>query len=531
MTAARAPGTRASWDAWAGRLRKVYSTLEAVSERGTLSLSRKDVHVLLGCLVTLFAVRLIAVFTFPFTDTTEARYAEIARKMVETGDWITPQFDYGVPFWGKPPLHTWLSAAGMEMFGVGEFGGRVFIFATALGFLWLMYRWAAKELGGNTALVATTVLAGSGLFYVASAFVMTDLPLAVGTTMSMMGFWSLVVSERSKGSWGYLIFLGLAIGLMAKGPVAVLLVGIPIGAWILIGNRWRYMARVPWVTGMALMLILTVPWYVAAEIKTPGFLHYFLIGEHFERFVVSGWKGDLYGSGHAEPKGMIWLFWLGMFIPWTFFCFALLFRVGSVFRAFRDDATGWRSYLLLWSVAPMVLFTPAANILPAYVLPGLPAASLLLVAVWTDINGGRPSTTTKATFLAGLGGIVAFILAVAVMSAVDPNAIGLKSQKTFVEKASELTPSGKVFYWKNRSYSAEFYSSGMSATLTDLREVTDLVQNDVRDVIAVRRKGGDQVETSLGGHFERIGVFGRYVLFVERNPSEVSDASSRTDEP
>ena len=73
------------------------------------ALTRSDQRFLLFALGALFAVRLLAMFWWPFTDSTEARYAEIARKMVETGDWITPQFDYGVPFWAKPPLHTWLS--------------------------------------------------------------------------------------------------------------------------------------------------------------------------------------------------------------------------------------------------------------------------------------------------------------------------------------------------------------------------------------------------------------------------------------
>lgn len=505
--------------------------LEAASQREALSLTNKDIKILGAALVALFATRLIAVFLFPFTDTTEARYAEIARKMVETRDWITPQFEYGVPFWGKPPLHTWLSAAGMDVFGVGEFGARIFIFAAALGLLWLFYRWAADELGRDKALVATAVLASSGLFYIASAFVMTDLPMMVGTTLSMMGFWSLVRSERNKHSWGYLIFLGAAIGLMAKGPVAALLIGIPIGLWILIGNRRRYLARVPWVTGVALLLLLTVPWYAAAEIKTPGFLNYFLIGEHFERFVVSGWKGDLYGSGHAEPKGMIWLFWPGMFLPWTFFCIALLFRAKTVFQAVWSDGAGWRSYLLLWTIAPMILFTPAANILPAYVLPGLPAAALLLVTVWTDVWGGHPSSKTKVAFLGGLVGMVALVLGVSILSVVAPNEIGLKSQKKFVQKATELAPDGKVFYWQGRNYSSEFYTSGNSSVIHDLNSVIELANNGTRDVLAVRRKGSDQLEAQIDAQFERVGVFGRYVLFVERDRPEMSDASSRSDKP
>ena len=80
-------------------------------------------------------VRLATLGAYPLMDSTESRYAEIARKMLETGNWLTPQFDYGVPFWGKPPLSTWLSAAAMAVLGVGEFAARLpsFLLALACG--------------------------------------------------------------------------------------------------------------------------------------------------------------------------------------------------------------------------------------------------------------------------------------------------------------------------------------------------------------------------------------------------------------
>ena len=99
-----------------------FDTAVRQEHAGRFGLTRSDQRFLLFALGALLAARLLAMFWWPFTDSTEARYAEIARKMVETGDWITPQFDYGVPFWGKPPLHTWLSALGMKLFGVGAFG-------------------------------------------------------------------------------------------------------------------------------------------------------------------------------------------------------------------------------------------------------------------------------------------------------------------------------------------------------------------------------------------------------------------------
>ena len=76
-------------------------------------------------LCALLILRLLTMWVIPLTDTTEARYAEIARKMLETGNWVTPQHDYGVPFWAKPPLSTWLSAASMGLFGVNELAARL----------------------------------------------------------------------------------------------------------------------------------------------------------------------------------------------------------------------------------------------------------------------------------------------------------------------------------------------------------------------------------------------------------------------
>jgi len=81
------------------------------------SLSAKLRRNLWYILLLLLSTRLISLALLPITDSTEARYGEIARKMLETGNWVTLQYDYGVPFWAKPPLSTWLSAVSMGVFG------------------------------------------------------------------------------------------------------------------------------------------------------------------------------------------------------------------------------------------------------------------------------------------------------------------------------------------------------------------------------------------------------------------------------
>jgi len=140
-------------------------------------------------LVVVVVVRLATLGAYPLMDTTEARYAEIARKMLETGDWVMPQFDYGVPFWGKPPLSTWLSAAAMAAFGSSEFAARLPSFLLLLGCGALVHRLAATRGGGDQALWTLAVFAGTALVFVAAGAVMTDPALVLGTTLSMAGFW------------------------------------------------------------------------------------------------------------------------------------------------------------------------------------------------------------------------------------------------------------------------------------------------------------------------------------------------------
>ncbi len=91
----------------------------------TFALTARERRWLAWFVVGVVGVRLATLGAYPLMDSTESRYAEIARKMLETGDWLMPQFDYGVPFWGKPPLSTWLSAASMAIFGVNEFAARL----------------------------------------------------------------------------------------------------------------------------------------------------------------------------------------------------------------------------------------------------------------------------------------------------------------------------------------------------------------------------------------------------------------------
>ncbi|MGB0898953.1 MAG: ArnT family glycosyltransferase, partial [Psychrobium sp.] len=272
---------------------------------------------LLAIGIAVLSIRLISLGFYPLYDTTEARYGEIARLMLETGNWVTPLFDYNVPFWGKPPLQTWISAASFGILGVNEFAARLPHFLCTLVTILLTYRFANQYFGTRRAVISIIVLSASIGFTITAGTVMTDSALLMAITLAMISFWR-CFQENNSTINGLLFFAALSLGMLIKGPVAVVIIGIALTVWS-VSQRCFVIAisSLPWGKGLLLFIVLTLPWYLWAEIRTPGFLEYFIVGEHIQRFLVSGWQGDLYGTAHKEPRGMIWLFWVGAAFPWS----------------------------------------------------------------------------------------------------------------------------------------------------------------------------------------------------------------------
>ena len=430
-------------------------------------------YALVAVLGLLVIARFLLLDFYPLMDTTEARYAEIARKMLELNDWVTPWFDYNVPFWGKPPLSFWVTAISFKWFGISELNARLPHFLAGLFILWWVWRWTRKH-SSELAVSATIILATSLLFTASSGLVMTDMWLLLGVVMAMTAFWDTVIAPEQANlysSWWF--FLGLVIGLLSKGPVVLVFVGVPIFVWVLWQKAWwPVWQKIPWVKGGILTLLLALPWFVMAEIKTPGFLEYFILGEHVYRFVIPGWEGDLYGTAHEHPKGAIWgMLWIGL-LPWS-----ILVPMLGVWLWLKKSGRGLNLndnivFLLLWGLTPVVFFSFAGNILWPYVLPGLPALAVL-IGLWLNQQDVQKKFWLLLASLMSL----TIILGVSVVLMLGDKT-EKKSQKSLIHYYQSLqpdrvlsTPNPVLYYLEKRPFSASFYSQGKALRADSIAQV------------------------------------------------------------
>lgn len=481
-------------------------------------------------LIFLLIIRLVTMYYIPLNDSTEARYAEIARKMLETHNWVTLWHDYGIPFWAKPPLSTWLSAFSMHLFGVNELAARLPALLLSMAILWLIWDFLKKRLNAEAAMVGTLCLAGSLFFYLDAGAVMTDPALVFCTTLSLIAFWRAL--DTPSVLWSYVFFIGLGLGLLAKGPVAVLLVGMPIFFFILFTQQWKLLwQRFPWIKGSLLTCLIALPWYILAEQRTPGFLHYFIVGEHLSRFMEPGWTGDKYGFAHSQHYGMIWLYALSGIFPWPIAalwqallsaktkktlsppktlssprrrgpipCHAPFEWITPHLPQNDKNKNHWILYLLLWITLPLIFFTFAGNIIYPYVIPCLPAFALLFAELWNPLK-------FKKSWIISLSTVSGFIFLTTMCLFIFKPEWVEKSQKPIIAawKREDPLAQNKLIYWKNKTtFSAQFYSRGQVQTILSEQKLVELLSAPGKHFIALDLKDKSEIPAELFKHFKNI---------------------------
>jgi 4-amino-4-deoxy-L-arabinose transferase-like glycosyltransferase len=265
--------------------------------------------------VIIFSLKILILGLYPFHHPSEARYAAIAMRMELNNNYLMPYFDPVTPFFAKPPLAFWASALSFKVFGFNEFAARLPHLLALAAICFLLYRCLTKTTDKKTAIISVLILCSCALFYTLHT-VMTEAFLLLAMTMITTSFWLQLQSQKSKNIDGYLFFFGCIIAMLTKGLVGILMPCLPIFIYLLISARWKELwQKFPIFLGTLIFIILGLSWFLAAEIKYPGFLEYFFIGENLNRFIKPGWNGDKYGNAHEVPFAMIWYFFIAATLP------------------------------------------------------------------------------------------------------------------------------------------------------------------------------------------------------------------------
>lgn len=324
---------------------------------------------LLGALTILFHLG-----TSGLLETSEGRYASVARAMLDSGDWMVPVHN-GLRHLTKPPFTYWASALGMKFFGVNEFGARFFL-SIAAGVTALGCFLIAKALFDfSTAVIAALILICSLFFQVQFRGLTTDPYLAMFETLMVYGFlrYLQAYAERTRQRWQLFFWFMAAMAMLTKGPPGLLPLAGLVPAALLGGYKNHLKDLFKSIAGWVIFLIFGLGWYLILAVKIPGLLSYFLIDETLNRVA----------SSQHQRSAPFYLFFLllpaGVF-PWTGFFFRGL---KTLSKNFRQNFSG--KFLLFWLLVPLAIFSLSRSKLAAYALPLLVPVAIIAGAAAADL--------------------------------------------------------------------------------------------------------------------------------------------------
>jgi 4-amino-4-deoxy-L-arabinose transferase-like glycosyltransferase len=289
----------------------------------------------------------------------EARYAEIAREMLASHNFIVPHLDY-VPYIEKPPLLYWLSAGAMEVFGVSEFAARFVNASAALIGVLTTYFFALRTFDYRRAFVAGAVLATSALYGVMAQVLTTDMLLTAAVAIATFAFF---LQAREGGRWWWLCYFSMGLAVLTKGPVGAALPLITAAVFLWYEGDWRgAINRFHLVAGSIIAAAVSLPWFILITLREPGFFDFYFVGENLRRFLEPRYS-------HGGPIYYYIPVLAGGFMPWSL---AVLF---IPWQSLRPNSA--RRFCLIATAAVFILFSLASAKLVPYILPAFPFAAVV----------------------------------------------------------------------------------------------------------------------------------------------------------
>ncbi|MGB0007637.1 MAG: glycosyltransferase family 39 protein [Candidatus Sulfotelmatobacter sp.] len=305
----------------------------------------------------------------------EPRYAQVAREMLERRDFVTPVLG-GQPWLEKPPLYYWQAMAAYRTVGVSDWAARLPSAFDATLLVLAVYFFLRRFRRGSEVDGALIVASCAGITGYARAASM-DMALAAAFSVGMLCWWAW--HETGKRVYLAAFFGFMALGTLAKGPVAPFLACVVIVVYVSAVGEPRAVLKTIWLPGILLFCVIALPWYFAVQARNPSFFREFIVEHNLGRF-----SKNIYH--HTEP------FWYYLpvtalaLVPW------IIFVTAAVVRSLRDWWIGRNAtdvskdtphdrfsiFLCCWLIVPVIFFSISQSKLPGYILPAIPAGALLL---------------------------------------------------------------------------------------------------------------------------------------------------------
>jgi 4-amino-4-deoxy-L-arabinose transferase-like glycosyltransferase len=333
--------------------------------------TRTDVLLLAGFCTFLF---FYGMGQFGLIGADEPRYAQVAREMLERRDWITPVLG-GHAWLEKPPLYYWQAMLAYSALGVSDVSARMPAAVDATLLVIAVYLFFRRFRPGVEVDAALITASSAGIVGYARAASM-DMALAATFSIGMLAWWAW--RESRKKIYLTFFYFFMALGMLAKGPVAPFLAVIVVVLFTSLTRDLRLIVKTLWLPGILLFCVVALPWYFAVQIRNPQFFREFIIEHNLARF-----SSDLYH--HRQP------FWYYLpvtalaLVPWTVFVIAAVVESVRVWWAERKSVSAEPDFELqfslfacCWLIVPMAFFSISQSKLPGYILPVVPAGAVLL---------------------------------------------------------------------------------------------------------------------------------------------------------
>ena len=342
-------------------------------------------------------------------DETEPLFAEAARQMTVTGDWITPFFN-GETRFDKPILIYWLMAIAYKILGVNSWAVRLPSALSAFALMGLCFYtlWSfgisspdqfQSELGSNThqtrkywlcAGLGSAIMALNAVTIVWARTGTAELLLSGcmdGALLSFFIGYTQPLKPRLQARWYLVFYVLIALAILTKGPVGIVLPGLIVGAFLLyLGKAREVLQEMRLLWGSLLILALVLPWYVLVIWRNGwAFINSFFGYHNLERFTSVV-------NHHSAPWYFYFLVVLLGFAPWSIYLPVAITRLKFWRRSYwrsSNRSTQLGLFALFWFIGVFVFFTIAVTKLPHYVLPLMPAAAILVALMWSDLNTRR----------------------------------------------------------------------------------------------------------------------------------------------